>query len=345
MIRPLLVLIGGADDWTPAATCRQMADAMAMRGADASIVVYPGAYHYFDVEGRDLTVLAEVENELKPGGFGATVAYQAAAAADAQRQVEAFLAQASRPGALTPRVFARQRPRVLAWAASGPDTSMDASVELVKRLLPSVAHIHTEIPASHPSTAILGDERMGTGTIVDPAGLILTVNYVVMGGRSIEVMLERGRIQKAEIVAQDFDVGLALLRVKRQGLPAARLASSETLALGTPVFATAAMAPRERRVAGGLVTQLGEFEAYWEYMLERGVISTAPNPGFGGGPLFTLAGTMVGVVSLNLNEITRSSLAIPIECFASYRDELLRHGRVVSRPQRAWLGVFAHSPR
>ena len=95
-------------------------------------------------------------------------------------------------------------------------------------------------------------------------------------------------------------------------------------------------------MAGGLVTHLGEFEAYWEYMLERGIISTAPNPGFGGGPLFTLTGAMVGVVSLNLNEITRSSLAIPIECFESHRDEMLRYGRVVSRPQRAWLGVFAH---
>jgi dienelactone hydrolase len=93
VIRPLLVLIGGADDWTPAATCQQMADAMATRGADVSIVVYPGAYHYFDVEGRELTVLAEVENELKPGGFGATVSYQAAAAADAKWQVEAFLAK------------------------------------------------------------------------------------------------------------------------------------------------------------------------------------------------------------------------------------------------------------
>jgi dienelactone hydrolase len=93
VIRPLLVLIGGADDWTPAATCQRMADAMAPRGADVSIVVYPGAYHYFDVEGRKLTVLAEVENELKPGGFGATVSYQAVAAADAQRQVEAFLAK------------------------------------------------------------------------------------------------------------------------------------------------------------------------------------------------------------------------------------------------------------
>jgi len=93
VIRPLRVLIGGADDWTPAATCQRMVAAMAARGADASIVVYPGAYHYFDVEGRELTVLGEVENELKPGGFGATVSYQAAAAADAQRQVEAFLAR------------------------------------------------------------------------------------------------------------------------------------------------------------------------------------------------------------------------------------------------------------
>ena len=93
VIRPLLVLIGEADDWTPAAICQQMVDAMATRGADVSIVVYPGAYHYFDVEGRDLTVLSGVENELKPGGFGATVSYQAAAATHARRQVEAFLAK------------------------------------------------------------------------------------------------------------------------------------------------------------------------------------------------------------------------------------------------------------
>src|SRR5262245_21602359 len=218
---------------------------------------------------------------------------------------------------------------------------MDASVEVVKRALPSVAHIHTEVPASHPSTAILGDERMGTGTVIDSAGLILTVNYVVMGGRTIEVSLERGRVQKAEIVAQDFDVGLAVLRVKRHGLVAAPLASSEILAAGAPVFATASMAPRERRVAGGIVTNLGEYEGYWEYMLDRGIMSSAPNPGFGGGPLFALSGRMVGVVSLNLNEIARSSLSIPIECFEGHREALWRYGRVVSRPQRAWLGVLA----
>jgi dienelactone hydrolase len=92
-IRPLLVLIGGADDWTPAAKCEEMVNAMRSRGADATIVIYPGAYHYFDVEGQRLEVLAEVENEEKPGGYGATVSFQAAAAADAYRQVNTFLAR------------------------------------------------------------------------------------------------------------------------------------------------------------------------------------------------------------------------------------------------------------
>jgi serine protease Do len=95
-------------------------------------------------------------------------------------------------------------------------------------------------------------------------------------------------------------------------------------------------------VAGGIVTYLGEFEAYWEYMLERSLVSTASNPGFGGGPLFTLTGRMVGVVSLNLGEIVRASLAIPGECYLGNREEYLRHGRAVSRAPRAWLGVFAH---
>jgi serine protease Do len=219
---------------------------------------------------------------------------------------------------------------------------MDASVELVKHLLGSVVHIHAEVPSSHPSTRILGDERMGTGTVVDPAGLILTVNYVVMGAETLQVTLGRGRALRAEIVAQDFEIGLALLRVKRQGLQAVPIGDSETLTRGEPVFAIGSTGPRERRVAGGLVTHLGEFEAHWEYLLERGIVSSAANPGFGGGPLFTLSGQMMGVVSLNLNEIARCSLAIPGEYYRRNQQEFMRFGRVVSRPPRAWLGVFAH---
>ena len=93
VVRPLLVLAGGADDWTPAVDCVAMVDAMKARGADATIVVYPGAYHYFDKEGQAKEFLPEVENDSVPSGFGATVEYQAKAALDAHRRVEAFLAQ------------------------------------------------------------------------------------------------------------------------------------------------------------------------------------------------------------------------------------------------------------
>jgi hypothetical protein len=48
------------------------------------------------VEGQPKELLAEVENDNRPGGFGATVSYQPEAAADAHRQVEQFLARTLR---------------------------------------------------------------------------------------------------------------------------------------------------------------------------------------------------------------------------------------------------------
>jgi dienelactone hydrolase len=91
VVRPLLVLMGDADDWTRPDECARMVEAMRGRGADASLVLYPGAVHYFDVRGQARTVLPDVENRNRPGGCcGATVGYDAAAAADAHRRIAAF---------------------------------------------------------------------------------------------------------------------------------------------------------------------------------------------------------------------------------------------------------------
>jgi dienelactone hydrolase len=91
VVRPLLVLIGDADDWTLPDECARMVEAMRGRGADATLVLYPGAVHYFDVVGQPRTVLPEVENRNKPGGCcGATVGYDADADADAHGRVAAF---------------------------------------------------------------------------------------------------------------------------------------------------------------------------------------------------------------------------------------------------------------
>lgn len=89
--RPLLVILGDADDWTIPGPCVEMVDRMRRRGADATLVLEPGAYHYFDVIGQKLTYLAEVGNRNKPGECcGATVGFQADAFADARRRVAEF---------------------------------------------------------------------------------------------------------------------------------------------------------------------------------------------------------------------------------------------------------------
>jgi len=220
---------------------------------------------------------------------------------------------------------------------------MDVSVDFARHLLGAVVNLHATVPRAHPSSRILGNERMGSGVVVDPSGLVLTVNYVVMGAQTVDVGFLKGRRVKAEVVAQDFEVGLALVRVKRQGLTAVPLAGGTELACGEPVIAVASTGPQERRLSGGLVTYLGEFEAYWEYLLERGIVTSAQNPGFGGGGLFSMTGALLGVVYLNLNEIIRCSLAIPVDNYREHASEMLRYGRVVSRPKRAWLGVFAHA--
>ena len=116
---------------------------------------------------------------------------------------------------------------------------MDAPVEFVKELLPTIVNIHTTIPRAHPSSRILGEERMGSGVVVDASGLLLTVNYVVMGANTIEVAPLKGRRSKAEVVAQDFEVGLALVRTKRPGLTPAPLDATKPPERGDPVIAIA----------------------------------------------------------------------------------------------------------
>jgi dienelactone hydrolase len=94
VVRPLLVLVGDADDWILPSECVRMVEAMRARGAEARIVRYPGALHYFDDAGRRRTVLPDVENRNRPGGCcGATVGFDADAAADARHRVEVFFAR------------------------------------------------------------------------------------------------------------------------------------------------------------------------------------------------------------------------------------------------------------
>lgn len=218
---------------------------------------------------------------------------------------------------------------------------MNATVDLLHLLLPSTVGIRASIPESHPSAQILGTERMGSGTIVE-RGLVLTANYVPVGATSVEVTYFDNRSGPATVVAQDFYTGLALLRIADAEYPHVPLRPSDTLRAGQEVFIVASAGGSQRRVNTGAITTIQPFDAFWEFRLERAMTTTIMNPGLGGGALFAMDGSMCGVVSLDLNEVGHFTLAIPTENFSAHRDELLEHGRRVSRPPRAWVGIYCY---
>lgn len=220
---------------------------------------------------------------------------------------------------------------------------MNASVKLIEQVIPSTVSIQVNVPVQHHSAQLLGTERMGSGAVVSPDGHILTVNYIVIGASRISVTLIDNTRFDAELVAQDFATGIAVLQVPQKSFPAVPAHPSVDLEPGDEVFLVACSGEENgRRVNGGGLTAVSRFDAYWEYSLDRALTSTAMNPGLGGGPMFDMHGRMVGVVSLNLNEIGRFSLAIPVEHYTEHREELVRYGRRVSRPSRAWIGMYSY---
>jgi dienelactone hydrolase len=87
---PLLVLIGEADDWTPAAPCKALAAAVSARGDSMQIVTYPDTCHDFDNPGiKEKRVRKEVPNGVHPGN-GVTIAPNPEAREDAKKRVVEF---------------------------------------------------------------------------------------------------------------------------------------------------------------------------------------------------------------------------------------------------------------
>jgi S1-C subfamily serine protease len=223
---------------------------------------------------------------------------------------------------------------------------VNASVYLLDRVSATVVGIHSSVPESHPSTAVgLGTDRRGSGILVSADGLILTVNYVIMGAQSVIVTLTSGEQYQARIAAQDFRSGLALLKIEASNLPYLEPVSSETCVLGQDVFTVASVGNEGRRADSGIITYLGPFDALWEFVLDRCVMTSAVNFGVGGGPLCNNKGNLIAITYLNMTDIGRSILAIPSEYFIAVRDELIRYGKRVSATPRAWLGLLSYTLR
>lgn len=214
---------------------------------------------------------------------------------------------------------------------------MDALLTIPRDATPAVVFLRSEIPADHPSSAILGEERLGAGVAV-AGDRILTVHYLVMGARRIEVTGFDGRARAVRRTAVDHTTGLALVTLDGPALRAARVGAGHEPRPGLPIFLLTCTRNGERKATTGHVSAVGPFEAFWEYMLDRAIMTTAINPGLAGAPLFDLDGCLLGLVSLGLASVGRYSLAIPVGLYLDRREAMEAEGG--PRSGRAWVGFF-----
>jgi serine protease Do len=178
---------------------------------------------------------------------------------------------------------------------------------------------------------------LGSGFIVSDDGYILTNAHVVDGAEHVNVRLTDRREFKAKVIGIDKQTDIAVLKIDAKSLPVVKLGKSSEANVGEWVVAIGSPFGFDNSVTAGIVSAKGRPlpDSPYVNFIQTDV---AVNPGNSGGPLFNLAGEVIGI---NSQIYSRNggyqgiSFAIPIEVALNVEDQLVKHGKVA----RGRLGV------
>ena len=180
---------------------------------------------------------------------------------------------------------------------------------------------------------------LGSGFIVDTAGIAVTNNHVIADADEINIIMNDGTKIKAELVGVDKKTDLAVLKFKPPAKPlvAVKFGDSEKLRLGEWVIAIGNPFSLGGTVTAGIVSarnrdiNSGPYDSYIQ-------TDAAINRGNSGGPLFNLDGEVVGVNTLIISPSGGSigiGFAVPSKTVIGVVNSLRQFGEL----RRGWLGV------
>ncbi|MBV8494683.1 MAG: trypsin-like peptidase domain-containing protein, partial [Alphaproteobacteria bacterium] len=176
---------------------------------------------------------------------------------------------------------------------------------------------------------------LGSGFIVDPSGLIVTNNHVIANSQQITVTLSDNTAFRAQVVGRDAITDLALLKVDAKApLPAAQWGDSNKARVGDWVLAIGNPFGLGGTVTAGIISATARdihSGPYDDYLQTDASI----NRGNSGGPMFNLAGEVIGINTAIFSPSGGSigiGFAIPADTVESVVAKLREHGAIV----RGW---------
>ncbi len=180
------------------------------------------------------------------------------------------------------------------------------------------------------------DGGSGSGSIIDKRGYILTNVHVIQGATKIYVSLFDGTQYEAEVIGQDLDSDLAVIKFNPpEGMELKTISFGESSALrvGQKVIAIGNPFGMERTMTTGIVSGLGRPIQNSNKRIIRNMIQTdsAINPGNSGGPLLDTSGKMIGINTMIMSSSGSSSgvgFAVPSETAIRVVSDLIKYGKV-----------------
>lgn len=217
----------------------------------------------------------------------------------------------------------------------------DTILDIIEKVSRSVVNISTLKLVRNNFYQTVPVSGMGSGTIIDSNGLILTNNHVVGGAQKINVTLGKDEVLEGTIVGSCAIHDIAVVKVKRKNLQASDIGDSDKIRVGQRVYAIG----NPFGLTGGPSVTSGVISAINRTIeSERGLIENlvqtdaSINPGNSGGPLVDVTGTVIAINTAIIPYAQGIGFAIPTNTAKTCSDEVINEGT-----KRQWIGIIGLS--